>query len=194
MGKKEEKKPIFKKAWFWIVIGSVLGAALIVFTTIMVVKPIFEHKEEAKTTIYEPRVYTATDKISSGKAFVYLTKEGNLTMHVNKDYIRPFDGYILKPENGKEYVAISVAIGAGAVEGNEVSFSTLNFSLVDKEGKFVSMAVTGSDDYYLSSGVATKDNPKVGFILFKIDKTQKLSDLRLEYSDIKEGFKIYFDF
>ncbi|MBQ3306421.1 hypothetical protein IJH02_03240 [Candidatus Saccharibacteria bacterium] len=190
---KAGEKSIFKRVWFWITLGSVLGVGLIGLTAFLVITQPWKRPDTSQV----PKIETiiAQGKIGTEEAIV---KKGVLYIIAAEPYIRPYTEYSYwsSPSHDEEYLALNVLIGSGGIlETHEESYDVSHFYLVDKDDNLISGSVyMGDDEKYLDKGVIMGPKAVSGLVVFKIDKTQKINDLRLKYWDAEAGFQAYFYF
>lgn len=198
MGKKEEKKPIFKKTWFWITIGSILGAALIALTVLLVVKPFSSQQKPAESsTKEEPNIVWGYRDKGEHIATAYPTE--TLKIMVNIEYIRPYPNYPkwAAPNAGEEYIDFMVSFTNLDTnnKNHEENYDYSKFALIDrKTNQIISTAsyIGNRDDMMLEQGVIRGGEYKVGGIVIPVKKTQELNDVLLVYIDYDKNYKAYF--
>lgn len=108
----------------------------------------------------------------------------SLIMGVSSEYVRPYEYKTLKAETGKEFVALVVVFRNFASERKEETYSN-SFCLFDMNNKCIATprySLYGDEKELPSGGVLNAGETISGYVVFEIDKTQKISDLSLAYT------------
>lgn len=164
-----EKKPVYKKAWFWIliiIVVAIIGiGASDAGSNIVPVSG-----QESKTTgTTEKTEYNQGEKAKLGNGAVTVTK-------VERSQGGTYD----KPKSGKEFVIVSVTINN---EGNSnLSYNPFYFKLQNSQGQQESQTFTTvNSDTALNSGELVSGGTVSGTIAFEAPKGD--TGLVLIYSD-----------
>lgn len=158
-----EKKPVYKKAWFWI---------LIVVLIIGVGGAIASSEKDPKK-VGETATDTSTNNSTTNKQDVF--KVGDVVaiedqevsvVNVTRDYQPTSD--IFSPKDGKEYVKVDLKIHNTSSENG--SYNALYWQIEPENGElidYMNAAFAQADDS-LSSGELTPGGTKTGSIVYEI--------------------------
>ncbi|MDO4781010.1 MAG: DUF4352 domain-containing protein [Candidatus Saccharibacteria bacterium] len=155
----KEKKPVYKKVWFWIIIVVVIGAigagssqngAKVVNSN--------NANQPSKSQQAEKTEFKVGETIAfDGKEVVIKTLQRNWTS----------DNQFIKPSDGKEFVKATVTIVNKS--SSELSFNTFDWKVEDANGAIEgpsATAFTASDN--LGSGDLAVNGKKEGSVIFEV--------------------------
>lgn len=182
--KEEKQKPaIFKKWWFWLVAGVIAGVVGIMAIALTVDERGGTEDDDASISEYTDPGEVEAEYLEDKSTWVAQLSD-SLMMGVSSEYVRPYEYKTLKPEIGKEFVALVVVFRNFASERKEETYSN-SFCLYDKSDKCIAISnvsLYSNDSELPSGGVLNAGETVSGYVVFEIDKTQKISDLSLVYT------------
>ena len=141
-----EKKPIFKKVWFWVII-------------VIIVIGVSSASQQNKATVVNTNNNNATSE----------NKPTEKSIDRNWDSGNQF----IKASDGKEYVKANVSIVNKS--NSELSFNTFDWKIEDANGAIEGpsgTAFTASDN--LGSGDLAVNGKKEGSVIFEVAKDSKI--------------------
>lgn len=149
------KKPVFKRWWFWVIIGVILigigGAANQGGNNAKKVGENSSSSQEQKTE------FKVGDVIAyDGKEITVKSVERNWTAEYSK------------PNDGKEYVKVNIYIENKSDE--KISYNVYDWELQDSNGDVKSQTFVIGNDNNLGSGELIKGGKKSGSIVFEVTK------------------------
>lgn len=167
----KEKKPIFKRWWFWVAVivlligvGSVAGGGNSNPTSGGNTNSSADKKAEEKTELAVNEKATFDDK--------------SITVtEVQRNY--DTGNQFSQPESGKEFVIVTVAItndGDGTLD-----YNTLNFKLQDSNGVQQNEAFSALSEGKLNSGSLAAGGKVTGKLAYEVPKDD--AGLKLLYQD-----------
>ena len=158
-----EKKPIYKKWWFWILIALVIiGIASVAGSDTNTIT-------SSSPNISEKTEYNQGEEAILGNGVITVTK-------VERSQGNTFD----KPKEGKEYVIVTVNIENKGK--NNLSYNPWYFKLQNSQGQQESMTFTTIDkDTSLQSGELISGGKVTGTVTFEQPKGD--TGLILIYND-----------
>lgn len=193
--KDNKKAQFYNKWWFWVTVIAV-PAVIACVAIIGSLRANIDSPSTQSEEVSSVEELVASEPIRDGNSAqlefsngLFLTSSG---------YLRPWSFYDKwsAPEYGKEYVAISIGILNNSQ--NEMVYDYSDFTLRAKSGEIMEVPRYGaiiadddSSDMMLDEGVLRQGESVVGYIIFEIDKTQKLSDVQLVYSNASDSLSSY---
>ena len=160
-----EKKPIFKKVWFWVII-------------VIIVIGVSSASQQNKATVVNTNNNNATSEnkptekttFKVGETIAFDGKEVTV-----KSIDRNWDSgnQFIKASDGKEYVKANVSIVNKS--NSELSFNTFDWKIEDTNGAIEGpsgTAFTASDN--LGSGDLAVNGKKEGSVIFEAAKDSKI--------------------
>jgi flagellar hook assembly protein FlgD len=165
----KEKKPIYKKVWFWIIIIIVIagfGAATMPKDT---GKKVDDNSNSNSNSQTEQTTFKVGDKISFDSKIV-IVKSMERNWSSGNQYSTP--------DSGNEYVKVEIHIENDSKD--EISYNTFDWKIQDSNGKIVDAdSTTYSVDGALGSGQLAAGGKVSGFLVFQASSGD--SDLTLRY-------------
>ena len=158
--KESNKKPVYKKWWFWVIV---------VFVTIGVLgqnkdegKKVGDNSSSTQTSVQETK-----KEFKIGDVIAFKGTEVTVTS-VQRNFNTGND--FLQPKSGKEYVKVFVQIVNK--EKDRVSYNTFDWQIQDSDGSIQnpSFMTTANTDDYLESGELIKGGKKSGSLVFEVNK------------------------
>lgn len=160
-----EKKPIFKKVWFWIII-------------VIIVIGVSSASQQNKATVVNTNNNNATSEnkptekttFKVGETIAFDGKEVTVKS-IDRDW--KSDNQFIKANDGKEFVKVNVSIVNKS--DSELSFNTFDWKIEDANGAIEGpsgTAFTASDN--LGSGDLAVNGKKEGSVIFEVAKDSKI--------------------
>lgn len=167
---EKEKKPVFKKVWFWVIVVIVLiaiGASGANKDKATVVDTTDSTSSDSSSSTEEKTTFNVGEVIAfDGKEVTVKSVERN--WNSGNQFITPSDG--------KEFVKVNVAIENKS--DSEASFNTFDWKIEDSNGAIESSAITASADDSLGSGDLAAGGKKEGSVIFEVPQD---SSLKIHY-------------
>lgn len=161
----QEKKPVYKKWWFWVIIVFITAGAFGAKDN----TPKKVGDNNGNSSSQEQTVFKVGDVIS------YKGKEITVKS-VDRNYNTGNE--FSKPKEGKEFVRVHLFIENKSDE--KMSYNAFNWEMQDSTGDIKSQTFA-VDDNNLSSGELAKGGKKTGTIVFEVPKDDK--NLTLHHKD-----------
>ena len=160
-----EKKPIFKKVWFWVII-------------VIIVIGVSSASQQNKATVVNTNNNNATSEnkptekttFKVGETIAFDGKEVTVKS-IDRDW--KSDNQFIKANDGKEFVKVNVSIVNKS--DSELSFNTFDWKIEDANGAIEGpsgTAFTASDN--LGSGDLAVNGKKEGSVIFEVAKDSKI--------------------
>lgn len=168
---KQQKKPVFKRVWFWVLIVLVLitiGATSAPKET--ATKANDSNGSQTQSSGESSTVFKPGDTIEfDGKKVTVTSPERN--WNSGNEYITP--------NSGNEFIKVQVAIENNS--NNEASYNTFDWKMQDSKGVIKDVAsVAFTVDGALSSGQLAPKGKVAGFLVFEVPNGD--TGLTLRYS------------
>lgn len=162
---KKDKKPVFKKVWFWVII-------------VIIVIGVSSASQQNKATVVNTNNNNATSEnkptekttFKVGETIAFDGKEVTVKS-IDRDW--KSDNQFIKANDGKEFVKVNVSIVNKS--DSELSFNTFDWKIEDANGAIEGpsgTAFTASDN--LGSGDLAVNGKKEGSVIFEVAKDSKI--------------------
>lgn len=164
--KTSNKKPFYKKWWFWAII-------------VLILIGIYGAKEEMpkKTGGNADSSQVSQDQTTFKIGDVISYKNKEITVQkIERNYNT--GNQFSKPKDGKEFVRVHILIENKS--DDKMSYNAFNWEMQDSTGDIKSYSWV-TDDTHIGSGDLAKGGKKVGTIVFEVPKDDKA--LTLHYKD-----------
>ena len=160
-GSKDDSnsKPIFKKWWFWVIILIIIAGVGSAASNKEPQK-VGDNGSSSSSSSAEKDTFAVGDVISyDGKEITVVSVKRNYDT----------GNQFLKPENGNEFVKISIKIENKSNE--KISYNSYDWELQDSDGDIKSCAsIQFSEDGALGSGDLAAGGKKSGDLYFEVPK------------------------
>lgn len=170
---EKSKKPIYKKAWFWVIAATVI-VAIAGSAGLKDAKKVGENSDSSSTTSTSETKQEEKTEFAVGDIIAFEGREVTVeSVERNWDTGKEY----LKAKDGKEYVKINVKIENKS--DTELSYSTFDFKIEDANGAIEGAAMTTyTDTEGIGSGELAKGGKKSGSVIFEVPAG---STLKLHY-------------
>ena len=166
---KKDKKPVFKKVWFWVII-------------VIIVIGVSSASQQNKATVVNTNNNNATSEnkptekttFKVGETIAFDGKEVTV-----KSIDRNWDSgnQFIKASDGKEYIKANVSIVNKS--NSELSFNTFDWKIEDANGAIEGPSATAfTTNDNLNSGTLAINGKKEGSVIFEVAKD---STIKIHY-------------
>lgn len=167
---KKDKKPIYKKVWFWVVIIFILIG---VVSQNKSPQKIGETSNDSNSVSSAPSEAKKEEKTEFIVGDIIASDGKELTVEkVERNWIS--DNQFIKPKDGKEFIKVSVKIENKS--NGEISYNSMfDFKVEDADGSIESPDLISSSNIadYLNAGQLAEGGKKSGSVVFEVPKGSK---------------------
>lgn len=168
MADKAEKKPIYKKWWFWVIVIIFVGSIGVGMRggSDNISKTAEDSKKNESSQQETAKTYKIGDAVEI---------EG---VSVTVDSMqRGYTSELMKPDDGQEYIMLTVTIKNNS--GDKKSYNAYDWNIETSEGDIHSYEAMAQGSNALNSGDIANGGKKTGTLVFEVPKND--TGLKVHY-------------